>query len=503
MSSSGSSRDGERITTIYPVHLAKERHFIPMKFQTVFCCRRSLRVDSSPHAWDTLMAKIKMVNRCAVPMCPNKSGGMFKMHRFPKDEKIGELTPKAKKLYKIAAGFRKTARKLFHESADLKKKLKDINRLKELPQVMGENINKVTYDFIMSQLKLQHLPAKGRRYSIQDKTLSLALLKQSPRGYKLLQKLFALPSRKTLIRLLQKIPFETGINNSIMQLLKNSVNKMEPRDRYCTIMFDEIALDAACLYNKKKDIIDGFQDNGGGDRKPFFADKAMVFMARGICRPWKQPLAYYFNEAGMKKEMLAKTIKDIIRSARSVGLKVIATVCDQGTSNVAAIDILYQETAASYARNNKENRNFGVEIDGEEVIPLYDSPHLLKGIRNALFNYDVKYTWRNGQNKIASWKYIKKLYELEDQDNDYKLCNKLTDAHINNSKKMKVNVAAQTFSARVAAAIKCLAVNGKIFCAENVMPEEAINTSEFLLFMDKCFDSVNGSKVLPVGGKNS
>uniref|UniRef100_A0A6P7GZ12 Uncharacterized protein LOC114344028 n=1 Tax=Diabrotica virgifera virgifera TaxID=50390 RepID=A0A6P7GZ12_DIAVI len=84
---------------------------------------------------------------------------------------------------------------------------------------------------------------------------------------------------------------------------------------------------------------------------------------------------------------------------------------------------------------------------------------------------------------------------MEDKYNDYKMCNKLTEAHVKNLKKTKVSFAAQIFSARFAAAMKMLATHSPD------MPKEAVNTAEFLLFMDKVFDSVNGAKVLPEGGK--
>lgn len=46
-------------------------------------------------------------------------------------------------------------------------------------------------------------------------------------------------------------------------------------------------------------------------------------------------------------------------------------------------------------------------------------------IRNILFESGIQYTW-NRQNKIAGWKFSWKLYELHDNDEDYKLCNKPT-----------------------------------------------------------------------------
>lgn len=67
-------------------------------------------------------------------------------------------------------------------------------------------------------------------------------------------------------------------------------------------------------------------------------------------------------------------------------------------------------------------------------MPLYDVPHLLKCIRNLLFDNVITYAWRNGENKKAQWKHIRQMYELEDPAIEYKLCHKLTDAHIDNTK---------------------------------------------------------------------
>lgn len=37
---------------------------------------------------------------------------------------------------------------------------------------------------------------------------------------------------------------------------------MEEKEKYCSIVFDEMSHDLALHYNGGKDIIEGFQDNG-------------------------------------------------------------------------------------------------------------------------------------------------------------------------------------------------------------------------------------------------
>lgn len=103
---------------------------------------------------------------------------------------------------------------------------------------MVDKVNSTTYNFIMSQVKNQKKKIHGRRYSNDDKILALSIYKQSPKGYKYLSSLFALPSIKTIMCLLRKVPFGPGINNHIIEHLKQIVSHMSPMDRYCSPMFD-------------------------------------------------------------------------------------------------------------------------------------------------------------------------------------------------------------------------------------------------------------------------
>jgi hypothetical protein len=70
---------------------------------------------------------------------------------------------------------------------------------------------------------------RDRRFSIEDKSLALSLLKQSPKAYRLLQKMLALPPRKTIIAVL-KVPLKYGITKPIFRCMQETVKKLSPRD---------------------------------------------------------------------------------------------------------------------------------------------------------------------------------------------------------------------------------------------------------------------------------
>jgi hypothetical protein len=59
------------------------------------------------------------------------------------------------------------------------------------------------------------------------------------------------------------------------------------------LYFDEMSLQPALSYNKFEGAIHGFQCTSGSSVQRI-ADHVMVFMVVGICKKWKQPVAYFF-----------------------------------------------------------------------------------------------------------------------------------------------------------------------------------------------------------------
>lgn len=232
-------------------------------------------------------------------------------------------------------------------------------------------------------------------------------------------------------------------------------------DKYCILIFDEISLDPLTNYNSKLDQIIDFEDDGE-IRNPIFADHALVFMVKGILRNWKQPLAFTFCHATTKTPTLTKLIQRVIRSLCEIGLKVVTTVCDQGATNRCAINLLKRKSQEHFLRLGEENRCKGFLIDDEEVVPLFDPPHLLKGIRNDLLKKDIHYK-QDDKIKQASWKDIVSLYKIDTGDQSHRLCPRLTDKHVIYDKipKMKAKYCVQIFSQRVSTIMRKLPEWGK------------------------------------------
>lgn len=85
------------------------------------------------------------------------------------------------------------------------------------------------------------------------------------------------------------------------------------------------------------------------------------------------------------------------------------------------------------------------------MVPLFDPPHLIKGIRNNLLNNDLVFSIENEQ-KTAKWKHIVNLYKENPGYRSIRLIKNLSEVHVYPQKicKMKVKYATQVFSKTVA-----------------------------------------------------
>ncbi|XP_063893678.1 uncharacterized protein LOC135117720 [Helicoverpa armigera] len=337
------------------------------------------------------------------------------------------------------------------------------------------------------QCREDHKKEKGRRFTLKEKIASLSIFKQSPKGYRFLRKIFILPAQQTLIKLVQICNIKPGINKNVFSQLKNKADNMKLEEKLCVVMFDEVSLKNNLSYNERKDKITGLVDNGQ-ERKSEFADHAQVFMLRGLIYNYKQAVSYTFASSATKGPELAKQIKEVIRDLQEAGFIVVATVCDQGTNNRQALNLLLNETRGIYLRKGEEPKDNIILINGQEIVPLYDPPHLLKGIRNNLMTKNLEYTI-DGATKTAKWSHLKLLLNENPGYKGVRLIPKLTEYHVNPLKmnKQKVKFASQIFSRTVASNMGYLA-------DKNILPTECKDTADLLLFMDNIFDSVNGSQ---------
>ncbi|KAI4455765.1 thap domain-containing protein 9 [Holotrichia oblita] len=351
------------------------------------------------------------------------------------------------------------------------------------------------------QIRNANRKKKERSFTFEDKADAIALCKTSPRMYKLLGHLFALPSITTLQKVLTKISFKPGIHAAIFDILKNRFRNCPVTDRLCVLMFDEMAIQPHLEYSSYEDEVIGFE-NDGYTTTSKIAEHAMVFMLRGICTAWKQPVDYAYCKSSMSSATIVHFYKDIVMQAKRAGLILVASVCDQASTNVHAIEMLLEDTRRCRISKNLDMEDGVILVDDVHIVPLFDPPHLLKSIRNNLLTKDLSF-YKENKKFIAKWDHIISAYTI-DRSYNIGILKKLNDFHVipNKIKKMKVSCCTQVFSKSVAAAFKlCAIFNAGDKTGSTVVPAEALDTCELISFLDQVFDSVNCTLTSSVAGK--
>lgn len=115
-----------------------------------------------------------------------------------------ELSPQARMFYKEALRLKKTADIMKARNVRTLQRLKYLYKQGDFLKLLKQ-VNDVTKIF---------LSYKQQQKPLDEKILSLSILKQSGRGYRHLSKMFHLPSRKILNILLAKMLVTCGFNKT-------------------------------------------------------------------------------------------------------------------------------------------------------------------------------------------------------------------------------------------------------------------------------------------------
>ena len=116
--------------------------------------------------------------------------------------------------------------------------------------------------------------------------MALSIYYQSPKAYKLLSKLFALPSKRTIQCSLENTNVKPGFNDAVFHDLQIKCNTVDDKDKCVALIFDEMSLKSSLVYNHGLDKIEGFEDFGELVTSQFVADHVLVFMVRGLLSKW-------------------------------------------------------------------------------------------------------------------------------------------------------------------------------------------------------------------------
>nr|CAH7745521.1 unnamed protein product [Callosobruchus chinensis] len=172
---------------------------------------------------------------------------------------------------------------------------------------------------------------------------------------------------------------------------------------------------------------------------------------------WKLPFCYYLSKGTVKGEILEKIIANIIMKLHQINLSPCVIVADQGPNNRNA-----------FKRLGATKENPVVMINEKEIFLMFDTPHLLKSLRNNLMN--------------------KKVDIIDDKRSSMgRSMVKITHKHVNPNafEKMKVRYAVQVFSNSVCAAIMTAVATNEL------NSRTAIHTAQCFKKINNIFDCLN------------
>lgn len=390
--------------------------------------------------------------------------------------KSAPITSPKTKLRAALKNLRKKNKRLEIKNATLKGSFsgKSINKeefINMCDTFLPDNIS----NFVKMQVVLADRKCRGERYTKAFKQFALTLYFLSPKCYRFLKKIFRLPSKCTLSLITRNWQYSPGINNNLFEALKIKIKNFTEMERHVTLCIDEIQIKPFLFYNISTDEIIGFDNNKKADSVRInCCNHAMVLMTSGICKQFKQPLAYLFSKGAYTDKDLDSLVKEAIRKLREIGLIVDVFISDMGSNLVALSKRLGVTPDTPFFM-----------LDELKVHFMFDPPHLLKAVRNNLFSNVFQY-----QNKTTNWKYIREFYE-KDKEMPFRLAPKLSEKHMNPTafKKMKVKFATQVLSHSVASAIST-------YVSLKALPEDAMDTVYIIDKFDKLMDIFNADNIL-------
>ena len=197
-------------------------------------------------------------------------------------------------------------------------------------------------------LRLQN-PSSRMPWS--DKTLQKSMQLYytcGAKGYQFMrEKGYPLPDRSTIQRHCNKIESDFGTQHDLLKLMAMKINTIEPRDRKCAIIFDEMTIQAKREFDPTSGEFIGHPTLPAGpqlvhnrmcagiDNDKVLATHVFNVLAVGLIKMWKQLIGYHLTDESFCAKACASWLRELVKACQDIGLEVMVLVHDMGTTNQA------------------------------------------------------------------------------------------------------------------------------------------------------------------------
>ena len=241
---------------------------------------------------------------------------------------------------------------------------------------------------------------KGPNYTKEEIRKATLVMFSSLRTYKLLRKLFPdsrFPHPATNRKHIKHFTCKWGLQDEFFTLFSLKIANMEKIDKNISLAFDEMDICPKTLYSERHK-----------ERLPK-AKKAMVVMARGLGRGFKEVLFYDYDTP-----MTTALLTDIIKKAEEAGAHVRSLTLDMGNQKLLSDLGVY----AGEFKFPHPTRG------GEEIVIVPDTPHCLKNLRTNILKHGVHFDFE-GERHHLSKEALVNLFDADSQLGELRTCHKI------------------------------------------------------------------------------
>lgn len=377
---------------------------------------------------------------------------------------------------------KKTLKQLRKSFRNLQRKFKNIKEetLHELLSGDNPQIPKEHATLIEEILKsAKRKSPKGNRFSDDWILTAMLLHTKSSSTYRHLREnnILPLPHPRTIRQYLSKIRITCGFDGNFFKLFAQFLKQQPEKHCHGIITLDEISLKKGITVNSQNLTYVGLQDFGNVKGCPKAenlddkADHGLVIMFQSLYGNFTQPIAVFASSGPVKGDELAKLVQLAIVNCEHAGAKIHGVVFDGAATNKRM-----WKTLGCCAKRGEVKNYFQHPLDeNRKVFMFSDTPHIIKNIRNRLYDHRVLYVSRSqvlysllqmfislffptflnslfnfqypGDHRIQ-WDHFVAVHEEDKKQSSKgkgKIAKKITDNHLylSNSGKMRVSYAVQ------------------------------------------------------------
>ncbi|CAH0558622.1 unnamed protein product [Brassicogethes aeneus] len=316
----------------------------------------------------------------------------------------------------------------------------------------------------------------------------------SSKAYEEVRKEFAmaLPHQATVRKWYQNVNCEPGFVSAAFDALKLRVEESQSNNKevFGSLLLDEMSIKKSLEFDGKQ--MWGYVNVGVPTENDELQPATEVLVIMVVCHTghWKIPIGYFFIVSLSAKEK-ANLIRESLIRLHEIGVIITSVTSDGPSTNFA----MMKELGCIFDNVHNLKTWFNhPSANSQKVFCILDACHMVKLMRNNFASLQIIKD-PNGNN--ICWSYIKKLYELQENEGLH-IANKLKKAHLEwHRQKMKVHLAAQTLSNSIADAIDFL--NKKMGIQEF---KESEATTNFIRKVNCLFDILNSRSPQAKGFKS-